>query len=98
MQVVNKQANFIERICNQGRNHSLMLLADEDTNKVELLKVSLNAQYSRFLEINYALNTSRISCLKENKPEYISIDKILEVDFPELTKLKSKIGLYITFL
>lgn len=97
LSIIDKEGNFIERTCTQGHNHSLMLFVDEDTQKVELLKVSLTTQYSRFVEINYALGKSRLSYLKNNRAEYIDIDKVLEADFPALEKIKEKCGILITF-
>jgi hypothetical protein len=70
---------------------------DEKTQQIDCIKISLNPQYSRFVEINYALGTSRISCLKEGQPDYINIDKILEIDFPCLEKLRDKIKLLVLF-
>ena len=70
---------------------------DEATGKIDLLKLSLSPQYSRFIEINYVLGKSRISCMKNSQPDYIEIEKILEPDFPDLTKLREKVSLYVIF-
>jgi len=95
--VVNKTANYIERTCSQGMNHSLQLLTDETTGQVDFIKISLNHKYSRFIEIDFINQKSRISCMKAGKAEYIDVDKIWEPDFPNLTKLKEKVALFITF-
>jgi hypothetical protein len=97
LHVLNKKSNFVERTCTRGHNHSLLFFVDEETKKVDFLKVSLSAQYSRFVEINYILNKSRISCLKDNQPDYIEIDRVLDADFPDLAKLKEKVGIYVVF-
>ena len=92
-----KSSNYIERTCSQGRNHSLQLFCDEKTKQVDLLKLSLSADYSRYLEINFATQKCRIHCMKAGVTEYIDIDKMIEPDFPELKKLKERVGLYVTF-
>ena len=94
---VNKTANYTERVCSSGMNHTLQLFTDKATNKVDLIILSLNHKYSRYLEIDYVNQKSRIMCAKESKIEYIEIDKILEPDFPDLTKLKEKVSLYVVF-
>lgn len=95
--IINKTSNYLERTCSQGMNHSLQLLTDESTKKVDFIKISLNHKYSRFIEIDFVNQKSRISCMKGGKVEYIEIDKIIMPDFPNLTKLKEKVSLFITF-
>lgn len=94
---IGKVANYIERTCSDGMNHSLQIFVDESTNVVDLLKLSLNPKYSRFLEIDFYNQKCRINCLKEGKPEYIDIPKMIEPDFPDLIKLKEKVSLYVVF-
>lgn len=94
---VNKIAKYVERSCTTGHNHTLMFYTDETTKQVDLLKLSLNASYSRFLEIDFVNQKCRISCFKDGKPDYIDIDKMIEPDFPELLNLKEKISIYIVF-
>src|SRR5271165_4946622 len=74
---VSKTANYSERVCTKGHNHTLMLYADDATKKVDLLKLSLNPSYSRFLEIDFLNQKCRISCLKDGKPDYIEIEKMI---------------------
>lgn len=93
----NKTANYIARTCFNGMNHSLTFYVDEDAEQVDFLKLSLNPKYSRFIEIDFVNQKCRINCLKDSKPQYIEIDKMLQPDFPLLTKLKEKVSLYITF-
>jgi hypothetical protein len=78
-------------------NHSLMLFADKATKKVDFLKLSLNPKYSRFLEIDYVNQKCRINCMKDQKSDYIEIDKMLHPDFPDLVKLKEIVNLYVVF-
>jgi hypothetical protein len=94
---ISKAANYAERTCATGMNHSLQLFTDTATNKIDFLKLSLNPKYSRYLEIDFVNQRCRISCLKEGKPEYIEIEKMIEPDFPHLTKLKEKVSMYIVF-
>jgi len=97
MHVLGKKSNFVERSCSTQFGHSLQFFVDEATGKIDLLKLSLSPQYSRFIEINYVLGKSRISCMKNSQPDYIEIEKILEPDFPDLTKLREKVSLYVIF-
>ena len=94
---VGKTANYIERTCSEGMNHSLQLFTDENNNQVDFLKLSLNPKYSRYIEIDFINQKCRINCLKEGKPDYIDIPKMIYPDFPLLTKLKERVSLYIIF-
>lgn len=94
---VSKTANYIERTCSTGMNHSLQLFTDGYTQKVDLLKLSLNPKYSRYLEIDFINQKCRISCLKAGKAEYINIPKMIQPDFPKLVKLKERVSMYVTF-
>jgi hypothetical protein len=94
---VGKTANYAERLCNKGHNHSLMIYADKKTKKVDLLKLSLASDYSRYLEIDFLNQKCRIACLKDGQTYYIEIEKMIMPDFPDLVKLKEKVGLYVVF-
>ena len=95
---LNKEALFIERACTQGHNHSLRWFADSATGKVDIIKISLNAEYSVFVEINFVFGTSKIFCMNNgDKQRVISLPKILVPDFPNLMELKEKVSLYIIF-
>jgi hypothetical protein len=97
LHAANKTANYIARTCHNGMNHSVTFYVDEDSKQVDFIKLSLNPKYSRFIEIDFVNQKCRINCLKDSKPYYIDINKILEPDFPLLNELKSRVGLYITF-
>lgn len=98
LHLINKRATFVERTCSKGMNHSLQIFTEVDGySKVHLLKVSLNSKYSRFIEIDFHNNRCKISCLKNNIPYTIEIPKIIEPDFPDLEKLKEKVGIYVSF-
>jgi len=86
-----------ERTCSKGMNHSLMIHSDIETNQVLKIKISLAANYTKFIEINYVLNKSIILCMKDGKISPINIDKVLEVDFPDLEKLRKKVDMLIAF-
>jgi hypothetical protein len=97
--MLDKTSNFIQRTCTKGRNHSLQLITDGYTGKVDWLKLSPTPKYSRWVEINYVTGKSRIAYLGKNgRSEYLDIDRQLVPDFPNLTKLKEKIGIYVIFL
>lgn len=92
-----KVANYIERTCTKGMNHTLQLFTDGYTNKVDLLKFSLNPRYSRFFEVDYHHSKCRIYCMKMGKPEIIEVPKMIEPDFPNLKKLIEKVAIYVIF-
>lgn len=92
-----KRSDYIQRTCTKGTNHSVQLMVDGYTGQVDLLKLSLNPQYTRWVEINFVTGKSKISCLKNGKPEHMEIDRALEPDFPHLIRLKAKVGIYVVF-
>lgn len=94
---INKVADYAERQCGEGHNHILTLWTDKSTKQVDLIKLSLNPKYSRFLEIDYVNQKCRIICAREGEYEYIDIPKMIEPDFPDLAKLKEKVALYVVF-
>lgn len=94
---IKKFSDFTERTCTLGMNHTIQMFIDGYTGKVDFLKISLNPKYSRFVEIDYINSRCRVSCLKNNIPDYIEIDKMIEPDFPELTKLKERVSMYVVF-
>jgi hypothetical protein len=85
-----------ERTCT-GPNHCLQFKADKNTNKIILLKFSLNSNYSRYIVVDFLKETCQIICLKENIGNYIDIPRLLELDFPNLVSLKEKVGMFIAF-
>jgi uncharacterized protein YbaR (Trm112 family) len=95
--MVNKTANYAERTCTLGMNHTLQIFSDEDTTQVDLLKLSLAPDYSRFVMIDFINQKCKILCFKEGVSEYIDIPKMVEPDFPELEKLKEKISMFVVF-
>jgi hypothetical protein len=94
---VGKIANYAERICSKGYNHSVSLWSDKSTKTIDLLKVSLSPRYSRFLEIDFVNQKCRIICAKDGQYEYIDIPKMLTLDFPLLEKTKETVAMYILF-
>lgn len=94
---VGKLSNYVERLCSSGHNHIMNLWVDKKTNCVDLIKIGLDAKYSRFIEINFLQHKSRITCIKNGVYEFVDVPKLLELDFPYLAELKEKIDLYILF-
>lgn len=94
---VGKTANYAERVCSEGYNHIISLWADKATKQVDLIKISLNPKYSRFLEIDFVNQKCRITCTKDGEYEYIEIPRMIEPDFPDLVKLKERVSLYVVF-
>lgn len=94
---VKKLGDFIERSCVLGVNHTIQFFTDMKTCKVDFLRISLNPKYSIFLEVDYVNERCRIACMKNSKPTYIEIPKMLDLDFPSLDKIKAKVEMYVTF-
>lgn len=94
---VGKTADYAERVCSQGYNHTVTLWSDKTTKQVDMIKISLNPKYSRWLEIDYVNQKCRITCAKDGEYEYIDIPKMIEPDFPDLVKLKERVSLYVVF-
>lgn len=95
-QFLKKKASFVERTCN-GTNHSIQLLTDESTQEVDLLKISLSPDYSRFIFIDFYNQKCELLLMKDTKKQSINIPKMIIPDFPDLVKLKERISVYITF-
>lgn len=94
---VNKTADYAERICSLGHNHVITIWTDKTTKQVDLINLSLNPKYSRFLEMDFVNQKCRITCAKDGEKEYIDIPRMIVPDFPDLTKLKEKVSLYVVF-
>lgn len=94
--LVGKSGSFSERTCS-GPNHSLQFYTNKSTKLIELLRFSLDHKYTRYLEVDYFNKRCRIYCMKNGDIEYINIPKMVELDFPDLEKLKEKISTYVTF-
>lgn len=97
LHAVDKTADYAQRICSNGHNHIVNIWVDKSTKKVDLLRISLNPKYSRFVDIDYVNQKCRITCAKDGEYDYIDIPKMIEPDFPNLEKLKEKVSLYIVF-
>jgi hypothetical protein len=90
-------ATYVERTCTLGMNQSLQFYTHVETDDVHLMKVSLTPNFSKILEVDLFNGKSRIICLKENKPQYIDLPQMIELDFPDLKNTKSKVNIYVTF-
>lgn len=95
---VSKYDDYAERTCTTGINHTLQFFTNINTNKVELVKISLDPKYSRFFEADYINRRCRVSIYKDSKPEHINIPRLINLDFPDLIKLKEIVGLYVVFI
>lgn len=94
---IQRLGSYVERTC-VGMNHTLQIFTNKESDTVDFLNLSLNPQYSRFLQINFIDQKCRINCMKDGESTYIDVPKIIEPDFPKLTKLKEKVSLYVVFL
>jgi len=94
---ISKKSNFIEMTCTRS-NHCIQMIVDSNTNNVDLLKVSLAVDYSRFLYVDYVNEKCKIVCYKNGREQEINIPKLLEVDFPNLTEIKSRINMFVIMM
>lgn len=92
-----KTGDYVSRSCIQGTDHSIQFYTNKSTNIVEYLTLSLNPKNSRYLDIDFINEQCRIHCMKDGKPDYISIPKMIIPDFPALEKLKERVNLYVVF-
>lgn len=90
--------NYIIRTCSKGRNHILELITDKTKEEVIFLRFSLDHSYSKFVEIDYHNQISKILFFKEGKRESLNVPYILIPDFPSLESLREKVLTYATFL
>lgn len=94
--ILDKISDFIERTC-VGMNHVFQIVIDSETEKVDLIKISLQPDYSKFILIDYLHQKCKVICLKNNIEQSFEIPKMLYPDFPDLKGLKEKVDLFITF-
>lgn len=94
--LTNSIGNYIQRTCS-GMNHMLQFFIEIKTKKVVGLKTSLVHDYSKFIEINFIDNKSKITCFKMGIPNNIYLPNIPRLDFPEFKELNDKINKLITF-
>lgn len=93
-----KTADYIERICSHGFNHSLLIATDPISLQIDFMKLSLNPSFSRFIEIDFINSKCRVRIYQENDPDLIiNIPSLLMPDFPSLALLNQKVSLYLTF-
>lgn len=96
---INHTDNYISHTCSLGMNHFLQFFTQKESKNVHFLKVSLTPNYSRFVEIDFFNNKSKISYFKPDKgTEYIELKKAIEPDFPKLILLKEKVDTLVNFL
>lgn len=91
---LDKDITYNERCC-IGVNHSLQFFVNEDSKKVELLKISLKPDYSVFIVINFYLKKCKLITFKHGNQQIIEINRLLYPDFPDLVKLKEKVKMYM---
>jgi hypothetical protein len=92
---LDKMSKYTERVC-QGINHTLYFFVDDATGRIDYLKIIFEPSYSKLLEIDYVHQRCRVGCTKNSLTEYIDVGMI-QPDFPNLTRLKEKINLYVVF-
>jgi hypothetical protein len=92
----NKKCNFVVRYCG-GINHIIQIYSNEDSCEIENMLISLEDDYSCFIDINFVNNCSKISYInsKEKESNKIFVPKLLTPDFPDLEKLREKVKKYI---
>lgn len=95
---INSQGNYYIRICSSGINHFLKLITDIQTKKVVLVNFSVDKTYSKFVSLDFFNKKSWITCFKNNIPNIIKMDRLLEPDFPQLNNISQKVKLLVTFI
>jgi hypothetical protein len=94
---IHKTADYKEKTCT-GTNHCIQILVDDSSKMVDLLKISLNPEYNRFVFLDYVNNKCKVVCLKNNViVSEIDVPKMIEPDFPNLIRLKEKVSVFIIF-
>ena len=91
-----KISNYIIRTCT-GLNHCINFYTDLATNKVDILKLSIAPDYTKYIIIDFYNNNSRILLFKNNIQKSFDVPQILTPDFPNLLSLKNKVNLYTLF-
>lgn len=88
------KTDLIRRRC-AGPGHYLHFYTSKENRKITIISFSLDFEYSKYIEINFIKEKTKIDCRKNNTPYTIILNKILEIDFPILDKLKEKVNTYI---
>jgi len=94
---IKKLANYAERICSQGHNHIISLWADKQTKQIDMIKISLNSNHTKFVQLDFVNNKSQIILAKNYSYEVINIDRLIVPDFPDIVELKKTVSLYVAF-
>ena len=96
---VDKIANYMERVCT-GYNHIFAMWIDQATQEVDFVKVVLEPMYSKVISVDFVNKKTTLELKGSliNGTKIIQIPKVLELDFPDLSNLKEKIGMYSLFI
>ena len=94
---IDKIANYTSRICTKSMNHVLSFWTDQDTNKVDYIRISLEPNNSKVITIDFHNEKSKISMYKNSDPQYIHLQRTFEPDFPSLENLRKQVNLFILF-
>src|SRR5258706_14214776 len=93
----NTTADYAERMCHEGYSHVLSAWTNKETQKVDLLRFSIDPKYSRIIDNDYVNQRCRLALLNDQTFKYIEIPKLLVPDFPDLCKFKEAISVYVLF-
>jgi len=94
---IGKVLSYIERSCHNKVNHYVQMIVDKSSKKVFCVKLPLNPQYSKTIEINFYKSECILNLLKDKISYTLNIPKIIVPDFPNLIKLKQQVNLYSLF-
>jgi len=94
LHLTGKTTDYAERVCSKGFNHVAIFWVDKSTNQIDAMKFSLNEYYSKFLEINFVKEKSKIILASNGGFDQIILDRIFVPDFPDLKELKRQISLF----
>lgn len=95
MHTLNKTAKYIYRNCAEAINHTASFYIDQNTNKIDFLKISIEPNYSKIIEIDFHNQKSTLRLHGNNASETIHLQRTFEPDFPALENLKKQVNLFI---
>lgn len=87
---------YIERVC-ASINHVVIFYTEKNTLQVDYIIFSIYPNYSVYIEVNFLHKATDIFIYNREFKKEITLPKILEPDFPQLTKIKDIINMYLTF-
>jgi hypothetical protein len=92
----NNYEDYYEKTCT-GYNHSFLVEINCYTKDLELMKFSLEDDYSKFLIVNFKTKKSIILLRNGEDNVSINIDQLIDVNFDKLDELKDRINKMLVY-